>query len=214
MPGLDRPGPRRRALPHRARRARRGRPRRRPRSRRSTDRDAGRAAAARLRLGRRHRWVQDRDDLPRLIRTGRHLARTRRYIRDYAHEVEPDELTAYVEQEAARGDGWVKLVGDWIERDAGDLAPSWPAEAFTAAIETAHALGARVTAHCFGDQVLPDLIDAGIDCIEHGTGLTTDLIDAMVAQRHRAGADRDAARQLPAVRRGRAATSSRRTPTT
>ena len=33
------------------------------------------------------RWVHDRDDLPRLIRCGRHIARTRRYIRDYAHEV-------------------------------------------------------------------------------------------------------------------------------
>ena len=127
------------------------------------------------------RWVQDRDDLPRLIRMGRHIARTRRYIRDYAWEVEPDELTTYVEQEARRGDGWVKLVGDWIERDRGDLAPSWPADAFTAAIETAHALGAKVTAHCFGTEVLPILIDAGIDCIEHGTGLTPDLVDGMVA---------------------------------
>src|SRR3954447_17325940 len=127
------------------------------------------------------RWVQDRDDLPRLIRMGRHLARTRRYIRDYAHEVEPDELTTYVEREARRGDGWVKLVGDWIERDAGDLRPSFPADAFTAAIQTAHALGAKATAHCFGTEVLPILIDAGIDCIEHGTGLTEDLVDAMVA---------------------------------
>jgi imidazolonepropionase-like amidohydrolase len=127
------------------------------------------------------RWVQERDDLPRLIRMGRHLARTRRYIRDYAWEVEPDQLTAYVEQEARRGDGWVKLVGDWIERDGGDLAPSWPADAFTAAIGTAHALGAKVTAHCFGTEVLPILIDAGIDCIEHGTGLTEELIDGMVA---------------------------------
>ncbi len=127
------------------------------------------------------RWVQARDDLPRLVRMGRHIARTKRYIRNYAHEVEPDELVATVEQEAVRGDGWVKLVGDWIERDRGDLAPSWPADAFTAAIETAHALGARVTAHCFGTEVLPILIDAGIDCIEHGTGLTTDLIDGMVA---------------------------------
>ena len=87
---------------------------------------------------------------------GRHLARTRRYIRDYAREVEPDELTTYVEQEARRGDGWVKLVGDWIERDRGDLAPSWPAEAFTAAIETAHEHGAKVTAHCFGDRGAAD----------------------------------------------------------
>ncbi len=128
------------------------------------------------------RWVQDRDDLPRLIRMGKHIARTKRYIRNYAHEVEPDELTTYVEREARRSDGWVKLVGDWIERDAGDLAPSFPADAFTAAIETAHALGAKVTAHCFGTEVLPMLIDAGIDCIEHGTGLTTDLIDGMVAR--------------------------------
>ena len=27
------------------------------------------------------RWVQERDDLPRLVRAGRHVARTRRYIR-------------------------------------------------------------------------------------------------------------------------------------
>ena len=117
-------------------------------------------------------WIHDREDLPRLIRAGRHIARTKRYIRNYAHEVEPDEVTAYVAQEAQRGDGWVKLVGDWISRDDGDLAPSWPAETFAAAIATAHEHGARVTAHCFGEAVLPGLIDAGIDCIEHGTGLS------------------------------------------
>ena len=127
-------------------------------------------------------WIHDRDDLPRLIRAGRHIARTRRYIRNYAHEVEPEDLTAYVVKEAQRGDGWVKLVGDWISRDAGDLAPSFPPEAFAAAIEAAHEHGARVTAHCFGETVLPTLIEAGIDCIEHGTGLTTDLIDTMVAR--------------------------------
>ena len=127
-------------------------------------------------------WIHDRDDLPRLIRAGRHIARTRRYIRNYAHEVEPEDLTAYVVKEAERGDGWVKLVGDWISRDAGDLAPSFPPEAFAAAIEAAHEHGARVTAHCFGETVLPTLIEAGIDCIEHGTGLTTDLIDTMVAR--------------------------------
>jgi imidazolonepropionase-like amidohydrolase len=128
------------------------------------------------------RWVQGRDDLPRLIRCGRHLARTRRYIRDYAYEVEPADLTTYVAQEAQAGDGWVKLVGDWISRESGDLAPSFPDEAFAAAIATAHEHGARVTAHCFGETGLPALIEAGIDCIEHGTGLTTDLVDTMAAR--------------------------------
>jgi imidazolonepropionase-like amidohydrolase len=128
------------------------------------------------------RWVQDREDLPRLIRCGRHIARTRRYIRNFAHEIEPDEVTAYVAKEAQAGDGWVKLVGDWISREDGDLAPSFPADAFAAAIATAHDHGARVTAHCFGETVLPGLVDAGIDCIEHGTGLDTDLVDTMAAR--------------------------------
>jgi imidazolonepropionase-like amidohydrolase len=128
------------------------------------------------------RWVQGRDDLPRLIRCGRHLARTRRYIRDYAYEVEPADLEAHVAREARAGDGWVKLVGDWISRDAGDLTPSFPAETFATAIATAHEHGARVTAHCFGETVLPELIGAGIDCLEHGTGLTSDLVDEMAAR--------------------------------
>ncbi len=137
-------------------------------------RDAGSAADT--------RWVDDRADLPRLIRAGRHLARPKRYLRNYAHEIEPHELAAYAVQEAKRGDGWVKLVGDWIDRDAADLAPLWPADALTAAITAAHAAGARVTAHVFGEAALPDLLSAGIDCIEHGTGLSTDLIDDMASR--------------------------------
>ncbi|MBJ7356727.1 amidohydrolase family protein [Nocardioides sp.] len=135
-------------------------------------RDAGSAADT--------SWIDDRDDLPRLIRAGRHIARTKRYIRNYAHEVEPGELAAHVAQEAQRGDGWVKLVGDWISRDTGDLAPSFAPEEFAEAIAVAHDHGAKVTAHCFGTAVLPGLIEAGIDCIEHGTGLTPDLVGAMV----------------------------------
>ena len=124
-------------------------------------------------------WIHDREDLPRLIRAGRHIARTKRYIRNYAHEVEPADLATTVAQEAQRGDGWVKLVGDWISRDTGDLSPSFPPEAFAEAIRVAHEHGAKVTAHCFGDAVLPGLIEAGIDCIEHGTGLSLGLVTTM-----------------------------------
>ena len=124
-------------------------------------------------------WVHDRDDLPRLIRAGRHIARTKRYIRGYAHEVEPADLATYVAQEAQRGDGWVKLVGDWISREEGDLRPSFPPEAFAEAIRVAHEHGAKVTAHCFGHEVLQGLIDAGIDCVEHGTGLHRDQVETM-----------------------------------
>ncbi|GAB3952292.1 hypothetical protein GCM10029976_090240 [Kribbella albertanoniae] len=76
----------------------------------------------------------------------------------------------------------MKLVGDWIDRDAGDLTPCWPAEALNAAIARAHELGARVTAHVFGEHALPDLLAAGIDCIEHGTGVEADML-ALMAER-------------------------------
>ncbi len=147
-----------------------------------TDRDAGALLLRDCGSAADTSWIHDRDDLPRLIRAGRHLARTRRYIRNYAHEIEPEQLPAYVAQEADRGDGWVKLVGDWIEREAGDLTPSWTRESLDAAMRVAHEHGARVTAHVFGEAALPDLIGAGIDCIEHGTGLSQDLIAEMVSR--------------------------------
>ncbi|WP_171113628.1 MULTISPECIES: amidohydrolase family protein [Streptomyces] len=141
-----------------------------------TDRDAGTLLIRDAGSPSDTRWIDDRDDLPKIIRAGRHIARTRRYIRNYAHEIEPDDLVAYVAQEASRGDGWVKLVGDWIDRDLGDLSACWPRDAVEAAIAEAHRLGARVTAHCFAEDSLQDLVEAGIDCVEHATGLTEDLI--------------------------------------
>ncbi len=127
-------------------------------------------------------WVQDSEDLPRLIRAGRHIARTRRYIRNFAHEIEPDDLVAYVRAEARAGDGWVKLVGDWIERGSGDLDVCWPVDVLRQAIAAAHEEGARVTAHCFGEQSLRDFAAAGTDCIEHATGLQDDTIDSFAAK--------------------------------
>ena len=76
-----------------------------------------------------------------------------------------------VRKQARAGDGWVKLVGDWIDRDAGDLAASFPARTLKDAVDAAHDEGARVTAHCFAEDTLDDMLDAGIDCIEHATGL-------------------------------------------
>ena len=125
------------------------------------------------------RWMDDRDDLPRIVRAGRHIARPTRYLRNYADEVEPDALVAAVERQTARGDGWVKLVGDWIDRTVGDLTPLWPAAVAKAAIDRAHELGCRVTAHVFGEQAVAELVEAGIDGIEHGTGLDGATIATM-----------------------------------
>lgn len=142
------------------------------------DRDAGALLLRDAGSPADNRWLADRPDLPVVVRAGRHVARTRRYLRGFAEEVEPEGLVAEVRRQAARGDGWVKLVGDWIDRDTGDLAPCWPADALVAAVAAAHEAGARVTAHCFGEPALPDLLAAGIDGVEHATGLTPDLLPA------------------------------------
>lgn len=146
------------------------------------DRDAGALLLRDAGVPVDTRWMAARDDLPRVIRAGRHIARRRRYIRNYGVEIEPADLVAEVEVQAARGDGWVKLVGDWIDRDVGDLTPCWPAGVAAAAIARAHELGVRVTAHCFGVESVAQLVAAGIDCIEHGTGVSAAVAEQMARQ--------------------------------
>ena len=46
------------------------------------------------------RWMDEREDLPKIIRAGRHIARPLRYLRNYGAEVEPESLVATVEQQA------------------------------------------------------------------------------------------------------------------
>jgi imidazolonepropionase-like amidohydrolase len=145
-----------------------------------TDRDAGTLLVRDCGSPLDTRPLQARDDLPLIIRAARHLARPKRYIPGLAVELDdPALLPEEVARQAAAGDGWVKLIGDWIDRAVGDLAPVWPDDVLVEAIDAAHAAGARVTAHVFGTDALPGLIRAGIDCIEHGTGLTDNLIGEM-----------------------------------
>lgn len=144
----------------------------------TADRDAGTLLIRDAGSPADTRWVDGRPDLPRIVRAGRHIARTRRYIRNFAWEVEPEDLVAQVRAEARAGDGWVKLVGDWIDRDTGDLGPCWPADVLAQAVAAAHEEGARVTAHCFGEESLVDLAAAGTDCVEHAVGLVPETIDS------------------------------------
>jgi imidazolonepropionase-like amidohydrolase len=146
-----------------------------------TERDAGALLLRDAGSPTDTRALDDHDDLPRIIRHGRHLARPKRYSPGFAIELEDEsQLPDAVAEQARWGDGWVKLVADWIDRDIGDLAPLWSDEILKQAIDAAHHNGARVTAHVFSEDALPGLINAGIDCIEHGTGLTDETIELMV----------------------------------
>src|ERR1700710_211756 len=54
-----------------------------------TDRDAGALLLRDCGSAADTAWIHERDDLPRLIRAGRHIAPTKRYIRKHAPEGEP-----------------------------------------------------------------------------------------------------------------------------
>lgn len=125
-------------------------------------------------------WVRSDASLPILLRCGRHIARPKRYIRGLAREVDNvNDLPSVAVEELVRGDGWVKLVGDWIDRSAGsdaDLMPLWPPSVLAEAVAAVHERGGRVAVHAFSHRVIDDLIEAGVDNIEHASGMDHDQI--------------------------------------
>ena len=146
-----------------------------------TDRDAGALLLRDAGVPHTYEELDAQPDLPRIVHAGRHLARPRRYIRGYALELEPAQLPDAAAAQAVRPGGastpWVKIVGDWIDRELGDITPLWPADVLVEAVRRAHEAGARVGVHVFGEEALPDLIAAGVDSIEHGTGLDASTLD-------------------------------------
>ncbi|WP_030487479.1 amidohydrolase family protein [Micromonospora chokoriensis] len=126
--------------------------------------------------------LDDEPGLPRLARAGQHVAPPKRYLRDIGVEVGATDVAATVAAQARAGNGWVKLVGDWIDRGVGDLAPAWDADTLTAAVRAAHDAGVRAAVHTFSESAVEIMVRAGVDSVEHGTGLSLDLIDEMARQ--------------------------------
>lgn len=99
---------------------------------------------------------------------------------DVGKSTSPDDLIGRVEEVAAQGVPWFKLIADFPGPDM-DLfsAPlTYPIENVREAVKKAHALGLRVMAHSTGPDV-GQLIAAGVDAIEHGMGVTTADVRAM-----------------------------------
>jgi imidazolonepropionase-like amidohydrolase len=144
-----------------------------------TDRDTGVLAIRDAGSPLPYPELDDDPDVPRLARAGRHVAPPRRYLRGIGLEVAADELDATVRAQAKAGNGWVKLVGDWIDRGLDDLAPAWDVDSMAAAVRAAHEQGARVAVHTFAEESVAAMVRAGVDSVEHGTGLSTADIDEM-----------------------------------
>lgn len=133
-----------------------------------------------------NRSITGRLDTVRLIRSGTHIAKPKRYIRGLSIDVEDEaDLPRVMAAQAENSDGWVKIVGDWIDRSDGansDLAPLWSTEALIDGVAAAHEARARVTVHTFGRDTIDGLLEAGVDCIEHGTGMTEDHVREAAAR--------------------------------
>ena len=122
---------------------------------------------------------------PVVTAAGRFLAPRNRYFPLMHSPVESDELAAAIKAEVAAGAAWVKIIGDFPEwTDDGPVPKSTAATydlgTLRAAIDAAHAAGARVAVHCN----LPDagLVGVGADSIEHGQALNRAEIEALGAR--------------------------------
>jgi imidazolonepropionase-like amidohydrolase len=123
------------------------------------------------------------DPLVRVVACGRFLASPGNYFPGVFDGVEAHGLAAAGVEQIRAGATWVKLVADFppgadFSRDA---LPNFPIEAVRALVDAVHAAGGRVAAHV----VLPmvrELVDAGVDSVEHGTGLEPDILETMAAR--------------------------------
>jgi imidazolonepropionase-like amidohydrolase len=149
------------------------------RDRAQVDRDAGVLAIRDAGSPYPYPQLDDDPDVPRLARAGRHLAPPRKHLRGIPLECTADQVVDAAVAQAKAGTGWIKLVADWLDRDVADLAPCYDQATTAAVIEAAHAAGVRVAAHTFSEEAVATLVRAGVDSVEHGTGLSLDLIDEM-----------------------------------
>ncbi|HEY6088535.1 MAG TPA: amidohydrolase family protein [Gemmatimonadaceae bacterium] len=99
----------------------------------------------------------------------------------------PDDIRKAVREEVKYGADWIKFYADrkyYIGTD-GRLR-SWvnfTDEELKALVGEAHRLGKKVAAHAMGWDGIDAALRAGVNTIEHGDGLTDDLLDRMVAQK-------------------------------
>lgn len=93
------------------------------------------------------------------------------YFPDFGRKIDPHQIGLVAEEEARRGLGWVKLVGDWPRRGIGPM-PNFEEGQLVEAVSAAEAVGARVAIHTMAREVPGLAVRAGVHSIEHGLFLT------------------------------------------
>jgi imidazolonepropionase-like amidohydrolase len=98
----------------------------------------------------------------------------------------PEEIRKGVREQVKYGADWIKVYVDrrYYIGDDGKLH-SWvnfTDEELKMFVDEAHRLGKRAAAHAIGYDGIDAALRAGFNSIEHGDGLTPDLMDRMVKQ--------------------------------
>jgi imidazolonepropionase-like amidohydrolase len=138
-------------------------------------------------------------DGPRMHVATRALAPTGMYpLRGYSWELTMpigvqtidgvDQARKAVREQIANGADWIKFYADHAPYEGRADKPVRSVVNFTAAeaaaiVDEAHRLGVKVAAHANGWDGIDAALRAGVDSIEHGQGLTDDLIARLVAQK-------------------------------
>ena len=98
-----------------------------------------------------------------------------------------DEIRKAVREQVAHGADWIKFYADRRYYYTADgRLHSWvnfTDEEMKALVDEAHRLGRPVAAHAMAWEGIDAALRAGVNSIEHGVGLTPDLMDRMVAQK-------------------------------
>jgi imidazolonepropionase-like amidohydrolase len=100
----------------------------------------------------------------------------------------PDNLRKAVREEAKYGADWIKFYSDrryFLTDDPKRPLRSWvnyTDEEMQALVGEAHRIGKKVAAHAIGWDGIDASLRAGVDSIEHGDGLTDDLLERMAAK--------------------------------
>ena len=99
----------------------------------------------------------------------------------------PEEVRKAVREQAKYGADWIKFYADrrYFVAPDGRLR-SWvnfTDEELKMLVSEAHRLGKKVAAHAIGWDGIDAALRAGVNSVEHGDGLTDDLLDRMVAQK-------------------------------
>jgi len=91
----------------------------------------------------------------------------------------PEELTRVVREQIGKGADWVKLYADYRWGAGGGAHATFTLEEMKVAVEVARSAGVPVSAHSTSTEGARRAILAGVETIEHGDGLTPELLRLM-----------------------------------